>query len=310
VGEMLRGKVAVVTGAGRGIGRGVALELADQGAHVIVNDYGVSLDGRAPSSEPAEAVVAEIRAGGGTAIANADSVAEWANAARIIDSAVDTFGRIDILVTCAGFLRDRMIFNMNEDEFDAVVGVHLKGTFNCMRHAAPRMREQRWGRLIAFSSGAGLFGNPGQANYGAAKAAISGLTKVAARDLGKYGVTANAICPVAATRMTMTPETLKAREIRKQQGIVREESALRQLENLKPEDVAPMVAFLASDLAANVNGQFFLCAGTSYSLLSLPRAEKTLYKEGRWTLDELDELVPVTIAEGLKNPAPPKAPAT
>jgi NAD(P)-dependent dehydrogenase (short-subunit alcohol dehydrogenase family) len=304
---MLRGKVAVVTGAGRGIGRGVALELADQGAHVVVNDYGVSLDGRAPSSEPAEAVVAEIRAAGGTAIANADSVAEWANAARIIDSAVDTFGRIDILVTCAGFLRDRMIFNMNEDEFDAVVGVHLKGTFNCMRHAAPRMREQRWGRLIAFSSGAGLFGNPGQANYGAAKAAISGLTKVAARDLGKYGVTANAICPVAATRMTMTPETLKAREIRKQQGIVREESALRELENLKPEDVAPMVAFLASDFAANVNGQFFLCAGTSYSLLSLPRAEKTLYKDGRWTLDELDELVPVTIAEGLKNPAPPKA---
>jgi len=310
VGEMLRGKVAVVTGAGRGIGRGVALELADQGAAVVVNDYGVSLDGRAPSSEPAEAVVAEIRAAGGTAIANADSVAEWANAARIIDAAVDTYGRIDILVTCAGFLRDRMIFNMSEDEFDAVVGVHLKGTFNCMRHAAPRMREQRWGRLIAFSSGAGLFGNPGQANYGAAKAAISGLTKVAARDLGKYGVTANAICPVAATRMTMTPETLKAREIRKQQGIVREESALRQLENLKPEDVAPMVAFLASDFAANVNGQFFLCAGTSYSLLSLPRAEKTLYKDGRWTLDELDELVPVTIAEGLKNPAPPKAAAT
>ncbi len=307
MGEMLRGKVAVVTGAGRGIGRGVALELADQGAAVIVNDYGVSLDGRAPSSDPAEAVVAEIRAAGGAAIANADSVAEWANAARIIDSAVDTYGRIDILVTCAGFLRDRMIFNMSEDEFDAVVGVHLKGTFNCMRHAAPRMREQRWGRLIAFSSGAGLFGNPGQANYGAAKAAISGLTKVAARDLGKYGVTANAICPVAATRMTMTPETLKAREIRKQQGIVREESALRQLENLKPEDVAPMVAFLASDFAANVNGQFFLCAGTSYSLLSLPRAEKTLYKDGRWTLDELDELVPVTLADGLKNPAPPKA---
>jgi len=129
---------------------------------------------------------------------------------------------------------------------------------------------------------------------------------VVARDLGKYGVTANGICPVAATRMTLTPEVLKAREIRRQQGIIREESALRQLENLRPEDVAPMVAFLASDFAANVNGQFFLCAGTSYSLLSQPRAEKTLYKEGRWTLDELDELVPVTLAEGLVNPAPPK----
>jgi len=303
---MLRGKVAVVTGAGRGIGRGVALALADQGAQVVVNDYGVSVDGREPTSEPANAVVAEIQQAGGEAVANADSVAEWDSAARIIATATDTFGRLDILVTCAGFLRDRMIFNMSEEEFDSVVGVHLKGTFNCIRHAAPIMREQRTGRIITFSSGSGLFGNPGQANYGSAKAAISGLTKVVARDLGKYGVTANGICPVAATRMTLTPEVLKAREIRRQQGIIREESALRQLENLRPEDVGPMVAFLASDFAAGVNGQFFLCAGTSYSLLSLPRAEKTLYKEGRWTLDELDELVPVTLAEGLVNPAPPK----
>ena len=306
MGEMLRGKVAVVTGAGRGIGRGVALALADQGAQVVVNDYGVSVDGREPTSEPANAVVAEIQQAGGEAVANADSVAEWDSAARIIATATDTFGRLDILVTCAGFLRDRMIFNMSEEEFDSVVGVHLKGTFNCIRHAAPIMREQRTGRIITFSSGSGLFGNPGQANYGSAKAAISGLTKVVARDLGKYGVTANGICPVAATRMTLTPEVLKAREIRRQQGIIREESALRQLENLRPEDVGPMVAFLASDFAAGVNGQFFLCAGTSYSLLSLPRAEKTLYKEGRWTLDELDELVPVTLAEGLVNPAPPK----
>lgn len=307
MGEMLRGKVAVVTGAGRGIGRGVALELADQGAAVVVNDYGVSLDGRAPTSEPADAVAAEIRAAGGEAIGNAQSVAGWESSKQIIDQAVERFGRLDIVVTCAGFLRDRMIFNMNEEEWDAVVGVHLKGTFNCVRHAAPLMREQRSGRLVTFSSGAGMFGNPGQANYGAAKAGISGLTKVVARDLGRYGVTANSICPVAATRMTMTEATLKAREIRKQQGIVREESALRQLENLRPEDVAPLVAFLASDYAAGVNGQVFLCAGTSYSLLSLPRAEKTLYKEGRWTLDELDELVPQALTEGLANPAPPKA---
>jgi NAD(P)-dependent dehydrogenase (short-subunit alcohol dehydrogenase family) len=303
---MLRGKVAVVTGAGRGIGRGVALELADQGAAVVVNDYGVGLDGREPTSEPAEAVVAEIRAAGGRAVANAQSVAGWDTSKQIVDQAVAEFGRLDIVVTCAGFLRDRMIFNMNEEEWDAVVGVHLKGTFNCVRHAAPLMREQRAGRLITFSSGAGMFGNPGQANYGAAKAGISGLTKVVARDLGRYGVTANSICPVAATRMTMTEATLKAREIRKQQGIVREESALRQLENLKPEDVAPLVAFLASDYAATVNGQIFLCAGTSYSLLALPRAVKTLYKEGRWTLDELDELVPQALTDGLANPAPPK----
>jgi 3-oxoacyl-[acyl-carrier protein] reductase len=182
----------------------------------------------------------------------------------------------------------------------------LKGTFTCLRHAAPLMREQKFGRIITFSSGSGLFGNPGQANYGAAKSAIGGLTKVAARDLGKYGVTVNAICPVAATRMTLTEDVLKAREIRTRQGVVREQSPLRQLETLQPEDVAPMVVFLASDHARNVNGQFFLCAGSSVSLLSLPRAIKTIYKPGRWTLDELDALVPPTLAAGLVNPAPPR----
>jgi NAD(P)-dependent dehydrogenase (short-subunit alcohol dehydrogenase family) len=304
---MLRGKVAAVTGAGRGIGRGVALALAAQGAKVVVNDFGVSLDGRESTSGPVFDVVEEIKQAGGEAVPNSDSVATWEGGERIVGQAVSAFGGIDILVTCAGILRDRMIFNMNEEEFDSVVAVHLKGTFNCIRHAAPLMREQRYGRIVTFASGAGLFGNPGQANYGSAKSAIGGLTKVVARDLGKYGITANAICPVAATRMTMTPEVVKAREIRKQQGIIREESALRQLENLHPDDVAPMVAFLASDHAANVNGQFFLCAGTSISLLSLPRAEKTIYKEGRWTLDELDEIVPATLAEGLANPAPPRS---
>ena len=307
MGEMLRDRVAVVTGAGRGIGRGVALTLADQGANVVVNDYGVSLDGRAPDSGPAFDVVAEIKNAGGEAVANSESVASYEGTGRLIQQAVDTFGRIDILVTCAGILRDRMIFNMNEEEWDAVLAVHLKGTYGCIRHVAPLMREQRYGRIITFASGAGLFGNPGQSNYGSAKSAIGGLTKFVARDLGKYGVTANSICPVAATRMTMTPEVLKAREIRKQQGIVREESALRQLENLKPEDVAPMVGFLASDYAANVNGQFFLCAGSSISLVALPRAVNTIYKDGRWTLDELDQIVPQTLTEGLLNPAPPKA---
>jgi NAD(P)-dependent dehydrogenase (short-subunit alcohol dehydrogenase family) len=302
---MLQDKVAVVTGAGRGIGRGVALALAAAGAKVVVNDFGVDVHGQAPTDGPAFDVVKEIETSGGQAVVNSDSVASWDGGARIIQTAVDAFGRIDILVTCAGILRDRMIFNMSEDDFDSVIAVHLKGTFNCVRHAAPLMREQRFGRIITFTSGSGLFGNPGQANYGSAKAAISGLTKVVARDLGKYGVTCNGIAPVAATRMTLTEEFLKAREIRKQQGIVREERALAQLEDLKPEDVAPMVVFLASEHAGNVNGQFFLCAGGSISLVSLPRAVKTIYKpEGRWTLDELDDLVPVTLAEGLVNPAP------
>jgi NAD(P)-dependent dehydrogenase (short-subunit alcohol dehydrogenase family) len=306
VGDMLKDRVAVVTGAGRGIGRGVALALAAAGANVVVNDYGVNADGSAPSTGPAFDVAKEITAAGGRAVANTDSVATWDGGGSIVAEAVKRFGRIDVLVTCAGILRDRMIFNMSEEEFDSVVAVHLKGTFNCIRHAAPLMREQRSGRIITFSSGSGLFGNPGQANYGAAKAAISGLTKVVARDLGKYGVTCNSICPVAATRMTLTPEVMRAREIRKQQGIIREERALNRLEQLQPEDVAPMVVFLASDHASNVNGQFFLCAGGSISLVSLPRPVKTIYTSGRWTLDELDELVPFTLAEGLVNPAPPR----
>ena len=164
--EMLADRVAVVTGAGRGIGRGVALALAASGAKVVVNDYGVQLDGSTPSAGPAFDVVKEIDAAGGEAVANADSVADLDGARRIIDTAIERFGRIDMLVTCAGILRDRMIFNMSEEEWDAVLAVHLKGTFNCVRHACTHMREQRYGRIVTFSSGAGLFGNPGQANYG------------------------------------------------------------------------------------------------------------------------------------------------
>jgi NAD(P)-dependent dehydrogenase (short-subunit alcohol dehydrogenase family) len=200
-----------------------------------------------------------------------------------------------------------MIFNMSEEEWDAVLAVHLKGTFNCVRHACTHMREQRYGRIVTFSSGAALFGNPGQANYGSAKGGISGLTKVAARDLGRYGVTVNAICPVAGTRMTVTDAYLKSREIRKQQGLVREDRGTENIEQLDPNDVAPMVTFLASEQAGNVNGQFFLCYGSAIALLSQPRSVKTLFKStGVWTLDELDRLAPTTVLEGLKNPAPAK----
>jgi NAD(P)-dependent dehydrogenase (short-subunit alcohol dehydrogenase family) len=304
---MLDGRVAVVTGAGRGIGRGVALALAAAGARVVVNDYGVTVDGSAPSSGPAFDVAAAIDAAGGEAIGNADSVAEWDGAKRIVDTAVERFGRIDVLVTCAGILRDRMIFNMSEEEWDQVLAVHLKGTFNCVRHACTHMREQRFGRIVTFSSGSGLFGNPGQANYGAAKSAIGGLTKVAARDLGRYGITVNSVCPVAGTRMTLSDAYLKAREVRKQQGIQREDRGVAQIENLDPDDVAPMVVYLASDQAANVNGQFFLCYGNAIALLSQPRPVRTLFKgDGYWTLDELERLAPGTVLDGLANPAPAK----
>ena len=307
MGEMLAGRVAVVTGAGRGIGRGVALELASEGAKVVVNDFGVSLDGADPSSGPAFDVVKEIEARGGEAVANTESIAEWQSAGHVIDTALARFGRIDVLVTCAGILRDRMVFNMSEQEWDAVLAVHLKGTFNCVRHACTPMREQRYGRIVLFSSGAGLFGNPGQANYGAAKAGISGLTKVAARDLGRYGVTVNAICPVAGTRMTVTDAYLKARELRKQQGIKREDRGTGDIEHLDPNDIAPMVAYLASETAADVNGQFFLCYGSAIALLSQPRPSRTLFKsDGYWTLDELDRLAPAALTDGLENPAPPR----
>jgi NAD(P)-dependent dehydrogenase (short-subunit alcohol dehydrogenase family) len=305
--NMLAGRVAVVTGAGRGIGRGVALGLAAEGAKVVVNDYGVHVDGSAPSSGPAFEVVGEIERAGGTAVANADSVAEWDGARRLIDTALERFGRLDVLVTCAGILRDRMIFNMAEEEWDAVVAVHLKGTFNCVRHACTHMRAQHYGRIITFTSGAGLFGNPGQANYGAAKSAIGGLTKVAARDLGKYGITVNAISPVAGTRMTVNDEVRRARELRRQQGIKREDRGVAQIEELDPDDVAPMVVYLASEVAGGVNGQIFLSYGSAVALVAHPRPVKTLYKStGIWTLDELERLVPITIADGLVNPAPPK----
>ena len=304
---MLAGRVAVVTGAGRGIGRGVALALGAAGAKVVVNDYGVNVDGTAPSTGPAFDVVKEIERTGGEAVASTDSVADWEGARRIIGTALERFGQLDALVTCAGILRDRMIFNMSEEEWDDVIAVHLKGTFNCLRHACTHMRDRRYGRIVTFSSGSGLFGNPGQANYGAAKSAIGGLTKVAARDLGKYGITVNAIAPVAGTRMTVNEEVRHARELRKKQGIQREDRGVAQIEELDPDDIAPMVVYLTSEYAKDVNGQFFLCFGTSVALVSQPRPVKTLYKaEGNWTLDELDRLVPATVAEGLVNPAPPK----
>jgi len=305
---MLAGRVAVVTGAGRGIGRGVALALGAAGAKVVVNDYGVNVDGTAPSTGPAFDVVKEIERMGGEAVASTDSVADWEGARRIIGTALERFGQLDALVTCAGILRDRMIFNMSEEEWDAVIAVHLKGTFNCLRHACTHMRDRRYGRIVTFSSGSGLFGNPGQANYGAAKSAIAGLTKVAARDLGKYGITVNAIAPVAGTRMTVNEEVRRARELRKKQGIQREDRGVAQIEELDPDDIAPMVVYLTSEYAKDVNGQFFLCFGNSVALVSQPRPVKTLYKaEGNWTLDELDRLVPATVAEGLVNPAPPKS---
>jgi len=301
MGNRLNGRVAVVTGAGRGIGRGIALLLASEGAAVVVNDLGVSVGGDDASATPAEEVVGEIQAAGGNAIANADSVADFAAAENIIHTAITEFGRLDILVNVAGILRDRMVFNLSEDDWDAVINVHLKGTFNTVRHASRRMREQQGGRIVNFSSTSGLYGNSGQANYGAAKDGIAGLTRVVSRDLGKYGITVNAIAPVARTRMTQTVSDA-ARLARASRGITAGAPAVDL--RMEPEDVAPMVAWLCSDAAKDVNGQFFLVRGGVISLLNYPAPARTITRRGRWTADEIAALFPSTFGMDLVNPAP------
>lgn len=304
---LLEGKSAIITGAGRGIGRGVAILLAQHGANVIVVDPGSELDGSGSSVSFADEVVNSITASGGSAIASYLPVNSMQNAEAIVQQAIDEFGSLDIVVTCAGILRDRMIFNMTEEEWDAVIDVHLKGTFAIVKYASIVFRQQRSGRIITFSSESGLMGNSGQANYGAAKSGIAGFTKVVARDLGRYGVTANSIAPRAYTRMTADiPST--ASEIRAQQGVAAIEGE-EDLESANPDDIAPFVVYLASDHAANVNGQTFLVYGGVVSLLSQPRPERSIFNgEQRWDLDTLAPLARTTLTGGIYNPAPPQPP--
>jgi len=310
MGSRLQGKVAVVTGAGRGIGRGIALLMASEGAAVVVNDLGVSLDGAGRDTSAADETVAAITAAGGQAVANYDSVADHRAAEAIIETAVSRFGRIDVLVNNAGILRDRMVFNMSEDDFDCVIAVHLKGTFNCSRHAAVRMRAQRGGRIISMSSTSGLYGNPGQANYGAAKDGIAGFTRVASRDLGRYGITVNAIAPAAATRMTATVGDA-ARQARQKAGIASMGAEARTLlprPQREPDDVAPFATYLASDAAANINGQIFVVMGGIISLTNYPAPLRTITKPTRWRPEEIAALFPSTLGMDLLNPAPAQPP--
>lgn len=301
----LDGKVAIVTGSGRGIGAGVAKALAGEGAKVIVNDIGATLDGEGTSNTPAEQVVDEIKGEGGEAVPNYTDISTMDGGESIVQTAVDTYGQLDIVVTVAGILRDRMVFNMTEAEWDDVVRVHLKGTFTVCKHAAILYRQQRSGRIITFASESGLFGNTGQANYAAAKSGIAGFTKVAAKDLGRYGATANSICPRANTRMTQSvPDA--ARQLRADRPQDREETPPAM--EMNPDDIGPFVAYLSSDKASNVNGQTFLVYGGVITKLSLPRRVRTIFKQGRWTMDELCDLVPHNLTQGLINPSPTQAP--
>jgi len=302
----LDGKAAVVTGAGRGIGRAIAELLAAEGAAVVVNDVGSEVDGRGAGTNVADEVVAAIRERGGRAVASHESVADYAAAERIVGTAVREFGAIDVLVNNAGILRDRMLFNMSEEEWDAVIAVHLKGTFNCTRHAAVHMRQQRRGRIISISSASGVYGNSGQANYGAAKDGIAGFMRVVSRDLGRYGITVNAVCPGALTRMSQTvPQS--ARRTRNERGL---ETGFEErgfpLRNFGPENVAPWVVYLATDAARDVNGQTFLVMAGLVALLGYPAPIRTIQKDGRWTPEEIATIFPHTLGMDLANPAPPE----
>jgi len=262
----LEGKVIAVTGSGRGIGRAVALAAAAEGAAVVVNDYGVAVDGAEPQSEVAEAVVKEITDAGGRAVANANSVTTMDGGASIVQEAVDSFGRIDGVVCVAGILRERMLFNMSEDEWDPVIETHLKGTFTVFRAAAPIFRQQKSGTMIGFTSGA-FAASVAQANYSAAKGGIVSLVRSAAAGMNKYGVTANCIAPVAKSRMSgQVPFGLEMGE---------------------PEDVAPMVCFLLSDKARNVTGQIYTVNAGRVAVWNQPVEVREMRKDGRWTVDEI-----------------------
>jgi NAD(P)-dependent dehydrogenase (short-subunit alcohol dehydrogenase family) len=263
----LRGKAIAVTGAGRGIGRAVAMACAAEGASVVVNDYGVGMAGEDPTSEVADAVVKEITDAGGTAVAVADSVTTMEGGERIVGTAVDKFGRIDGVVCVAGILRERMLFNMSEDEWDPVIETHLKGTFTVFRAAAAAMRQQKSGSLVGFTSGA-FGGSVAQANYSAAKGGIVSLVRSAALGLDKYGVTANAIAPIARTRMSdNVPAGLS--------------------EVGEPEDIAPLVVYLLGDDARDVTGQIYTAVGGRIAVWNQPAEVRDMKKNGRWTPEEI-----------------------
>lgn len=271
----LEGKTIAVTGAGRGIGRAVALQCAEAGANVVVNDYGVSIDGKEPTSAVADEVVEEIKKAGGKAVANANSVATMDGGASIVKSAVDTFGRIDGVVCVAGILRERMLFNMGEEDWDPVIATHLKGTFTVFRAAAAAMREQKSGTLIGFTSGA-FAGSVAQANYASAKGGIVSLVRSAAAGMHRYGVTANCIAPVARTRMSA--------------NVPMEIGGIGDA-----EDVAPMVVYLLSDKAREVTGQVYTVSGGKIAVWNQPVEARAMFKEGRWTPEEIEARLPGSV---------------
>jgi NAD(P)-dependent dehydrogenase (short-subunit alcohol dehydrogenase family) len=290
------GRVAIVTGAGRGIGRGHALELARQGAKVVVNDLGAEVDGQGRSDAPAGAVVDAIRAAGGEAVANGDDVSDWDGAGRLVQTAIRSFGSLDIVVNNAGILRDRMLVNMSMEEWDAVIRVHLRGTFTIVRQSAELWRNRAKeghkndARIINTTSASGLFGNLGQANYGAAKAGIAALTIIAASELGRYGVTVNAINPGAHTRRT---------EQAKPGSYVPVEPGAFDISD--PENIAPLVAWLASPESSHITGRVFTVRGGQIRVVEGWHAGPSVDKHQRWDAAELGPVVTELVAAASPN---------
>lgn len=315
MGNRLDGKVAIVTGAGRGIGRAVALLLASEGASVVVNDRGTAVDGSDSSSGPAEEVAREVQDSGGRAVSNTDSVAEYESAGRIVETAIESFGRVDILCSAAGVLRDRMVFNMTEEEWDGVLNVHLYGGFNMVRHCVSHMVKQRYGRIVLFSSSSGL-GSAGQANYAAAKEGLVGFARALATELAPHNITVNAVYPLANTRMMASvPESTRQRLHGQEQalggfvqGAGEMVSSPEPEEAMAPENNAPKIVYLCTEAGGGLTGQVIGTGGWSMSRYSRRQVIKSVHKDGHWTLEELERLVPISLAAGLHNPAPPEAP--
>lgn len=279
--KTLQGKVVVVTGAGGGVGRGIALELAREGAHVVVNDLGVTLNGEQGKVSAAQDVVEEIKALGGSGLANTDSVSAWDSAQRIIAAAVDTFGRIDAVVNSAGILRDAIFHKLTPEDFDSVIKVHLYGAFNVSRAAATHFREQGAGALVHMTSTSGLIGAVGQANYAAAKMAIVGLSRGIAMDMARFGVRSNCIAPHAFSRMIESVPGLSPEE--------QEKYLERRRQTTRPEQIAPLVAYLCSDAAQSISGQIFGARGNEVYLYNQSRPVRTLHRGDGWTVQTLSD---------------------
>jgi NAD(P)-dependent dehydrogenase (short-subunit alcohol dehydrogenase family) len=298
---VLDGKVAVVTGSGQGIGKAIAIAMAKEGAKIVTNN-------RRPGTEggDAETTAKEIKELGGEAVPFFGDVSKFDEAERLIKTAVDNCGTVHILVNCAGADAPRMVWNMSEEEWDRCLNSYLKGTFNCSRHAAGIMRQQRWGRIISMASDAFL-GTIGHANYGAAKGGIVSFTRSIARELGRYSVTCNAICPEAATRFTLSPEVEAGFRKRYEAGLITKERLDQLLSIASPDYLAPIIIYLATEKASNINGQVIFISGSHVAIYSEPVRTKSIFKpEGMWTQEELATIIPKTIAIGLVNPAPPE----